>query len=131
MSRAVGQNQENNVVDILRQSGWCILCQNYYTTRGEVDIVAQFSGLNDPNFSHGEIAIVEVKYRRVKSSWSFNVVPNRKRLALCRVAQAIEDSLESGLIQHSLEITGYQFVVVLVEGLEFQIVWNAFDDILG
>ena len=131
MSRIIGQNHENAVVEFFRRSGWHILCQNYYTVRGEVDILAQFIGLDHSNVTQGEVAIIEVKYRKCRSSWSIDLVPNRKRLALCRVARVIEEALMTGEIVHPIEISGYQFVLVLVEGTQFQIVWNAFDDILG
>ena len=131
MSRVVGNQIEDTVSEYFRKSGWVIVGQNYYAERSEVDIIAQFQGEAFLEASFGEIAIIEVKYRSEQSPWSIDVVPRKKRQHLSRVGTSVEEAILTGNLTTPNPVTGFQFVVVLIEGSDFQIVWNAFDDILG
>ena len=57
--RKIGQDNENAAAEYLKQQGYEILAQNFYTRMGEIDLIAR-----DDEY----LVFVEVKYRRSASA---------------------------------------------------------------
>lgn len=57
-TRAIGNLGEDFAAEVLTRMGWKILCRNYYTPYGELDIVADAKGV---------LSFVEVKARKTGS----------------------------------------------------------------
>lgn len=55
--RSLGGQYEQVASDYLKQLGYTILCQNFYSRFGEIDIIAR---------DHEYIVFIEVKYRKTK-----------------------------------------------------------------
>lgn len=79
MKKELGRYGEQRAVQYLKQKGYRIICTNYYTRYGELDIVCQ---------KQGEIIFVEVKTRKTKSygspeeSITYKKMQNIKKAAL-------------------------------------------------
>ena len=76
--RKIGADYEKKAVEYLRQQGFSILEQNYYSRCGEIDIIAK-----DESY----LVVVEVKYRSSTSCGNpLEAVNAKKQRHICRTA---------------------------------------------
>ena len=84
----IGTIGEDHACEILKQKGYKIICRNYHTRRGEVDIIAQ-----DDDF----VLFVEVKTRKVNSLVSGEEAVNnakRKKIYLAAMDYLLKHSID-------------------------------------
>lgn len=110
--RYVGNRQESRVQEFLQGQGYEILARNFYTRRGEIDLIAK---------KDGYLVFVEVKYR---ADERFGVpeeaVDYRKQKKIIGAARCY-------MYQHRLPVdTPCRFDVAGVLGDEIRITENAF-----
>ena len=76
--RKTGKNYEERAAEYLIGQGFSILCQNFYSRYGEIDLIAK----------DGEyLVFVEVKYRKNRVCGSpFEAVNANKQRRICRTA---------------------------------------------
>ncbi|MBM3894417.1 YraN family protein [Candidatus Dependentiae bacterium] len=110
-----GTSGENSAALFLQKQGFSILCQNYKTSRGEIDIIAQQDNL---------IAFVEVKTRKTAYFHSSLLITRDKQRKISLAARQY--------IQEQSNLTNiiFRFDVVFVypqeNAVEFEYIPNAF-----
>lgn len=112
--RQIGSDYEKRAAEYLKQQGFCIIEQNFYSRSGEIDIIAK-----DGRY----LVFVEVKYRRDNSCGNpLEAVNAKKQKRICRTAFYYCAKHGYG------DITPCRFDVIAMEG-EDQIthIKNAFD----
>ena len=130
MSRKIGNAYEDRVVSWVLEMGWVLICRNWSTRQGEIDLVAQALETTD-HVNKGEVIIIEVKGRQKTSEWHQELISHKKHLALMRVVQAFQFAIDSDQVELPTDMTGLQIVVVQIIGDNFDIIWNALDVDIG
>lgn len=127
MSRRLGDGYEQLVCEQLNELGLVLLAKNVYVEGGEIDLLMQASSEITPHVEVGEICIVEVKGRQSISDWNQNVVSITKKRRWQSSAIQVIWMIEDREIVAKQPITGYQMVLVRVEGSAVDIQWNVCD----
>ena len=130
MSRAVGNDYEDQVAEWLLAQGCTVICRNWYAGQGELDIVAQ-SHQTTPMMNSGELLIVEVKGRRNSSGWNRELISSAKSRALRFAAEDLIQNIEAGQVPLPEPMSGMQFVLISIVNHRFQVIWNALDGDIG
>lgn len=110
MSRQKGNQYEEVASRFLQEQGWLILRRNYYSAYGEIDIIAS---------KEDELAFVEVKGRKRKSSWNEDAIPKSKQRKIRRTAEYF-------LMETEQVYSEYQFAVLWIEAGDISWIENAF-----
>jgi putative endonuclease len=110
MSRRKGMQYEEKASWFLQEQGWIILKRNYYSAYGEIDIIA---------CKGDELAFVEVKGRRRRSSWNEDAIPRSKQ-------RKIRLTAECFLMETEEVYSEYQFAVLWIESGDISWIENAF-----
>jgi len=127
MSRRLGDGYEQLVCEQLNELGLVLLAKNVYVEGGEIDLLMQASSAIIPHVEVGEICIVEVKGRQSISEWNETVVSATKKRRWQSSALQVIWMIEDREIVAKQPITGYQMVLVRVEGSAVDIQWNVCD----
>lgn len=127
MSRRLGDGYEQLVCEQLNELGLVLLAKNVYVEGGEIDLLMQASSAMTPHVEAGEICIVEVKGRQSISEWNETVVSETKKRRWQSSALQVIWMIEDREIVAKQPITGYQMVLVRVEGSTVDIQWNVCD----
>lgn len=70
-NRIKGRNAEDSAVCFLEKNGYTVICKNYYTIFGEIDIIAE---------QESYIIFFEVKYRKsIKNGYPREAVSKKKQ----------------------------------------------------
>ncbi|MCD8022118.1 MAG: YraN family protein [Lachnospiraceae bacterium] len=110
--RAVGAGYEERAASHLGGMGYQIVCRNYRTRIGEIDLVA---------FHQGYLVFIEVRYRASDASGSASESVNtRKQQTIIRVAKWYL------MEQHIPESTPVRFDVVAIDGGKVEVIQDAF-----
>lgn len=110
--RKIGADYEKIAGEYLKQQGYEILQYNFYSSAGEVDIVAMHEGY---------LVFVEVKYRSdERAGHPLEAVSLSKQ-------RSISKSATYYLKKHQLYDVSVRFDVVVILGGEIQLLQNAFD----
>ena len=104
---------------------------NVVVNGGEVDLLMQSSVNINGQLRMGELCIIEVKGRTVKSDWNDEVVSPRKAKRWRLAAQHVLWRLEDGEWNLPFDMTGIQFVLIHIEENMVEVNWNAMDLDLG
>lgn len=110
--RKIGQDNENAAAEYLKQQGYEILAQNFYTRMGEIDLIAR-----DDEY----LVFVEVKYRRSASAgYPEESVTRQKQQRIIRTARYY-------MLKNKItENTPCRFDVLAIEGTKIRLIKNAF-----
>ncbi|MCD8396867.1 MAG: YraN family protein [Lachnospiraceae bacterium] len=110
--RAVGSEYEARAAAHLESLGYRIVCRNYRSRMGEIDLVARYKEY---------LVFIEVKYRADENSGSAaEAVDFKKQQRIIRVARWY-------LMEHHLpEETPVRFDVVAFEGNRVRVIPDAF-----
>lgn len=112
-ARAVGTRYEEIAARFLSQQGYRILCRNYRSRRGEIDLIAM-----DGDW----LVFAEVKYRTTDACGvPAEAVGWRKQKRLLQTARCY-------LSEHGLFETQYRFDVVEILGNRIRVLKYAFSD---
>ena len=77
--RKIGSNNESIAIEYLKQNGYKILDKNFFTSIGEIDIIAK----NDDYY-----VFIEVKYRKSsKYGLGYEAVNKKKQNTIMKVAE--------------------------------------------
>ncbi len=107
------------------------MASNVVVNGGEVDLLMQSEVDIEGELRIGELCIIEVKGRTVKSDWNDEVVSPRKAKRWRVAAQHVLWRLEDGEWNTPLAMTGIQFVLVRIEDHMVEVNWHAMDLDLG
>lgn len=110
ISREKGQRYEELACTFLVKQGWKILHRNYHSRYGEIDIIAS---------REKELAFIEVKGRKDKTTWNDDAVPVSKQRKIRRTAEIF-------LMKTEEEYSESQFGVLWIEGDDITLMENAF-----
>lgn len=112
MNRQKGFEYEEKAAVYLKEKGYKILEQNFYTFFGEIDLIAR---------GKETIVFVEVKYRKsIKNGYPQEAVTYKKRQRIIKSAQYY-------LYQQNAFEKSCRFDVIAVAGEEFLHIENAFE----
>jgi putative endonuclease len=112
---ATGSDGENSAALYLKKQGFTILGQNYNTSRGEIDLIAQKDEV---------IAFVEVKTRKSKYFHaSFLITPSKQRKIYLAAKQYIQELANPTNIIFRFDVV---FVYPAENTVEFEYIPNAF-----
>ena len=110
--RMLGGRYEQIAAEYLRQNGYRIIEQNFFTRIGEIDIVAR---------EKGYLCFVEVKYRTGYAyGYAAEAVNYAKQRTICRVATLYMKA------RRLPQTTPVRFDVVSIQGEEIRLFRNAF-----
>ena len=110
--RRLGNRYEHIAAEYLRQNGYRILEQNFYTRIGEIDIIA---------CENDYLCFVEVKYRAgYHYGYAAEAVNYPKQRTICRVASLYMR------IKKLPPTTPVRFDVVSIQGEDIRLFRNAF-----
>lgn len=110
--RKTGGRYEQIAAEFLRQNGFRILEQNFFTRFGEIDIVAR---------EQDYLCFVEVKYRTgYKYGYAAEAVNYTKQRTICRVAMVYMKA------RRLAPTTPVRFDVVTIQGDDIRLFRNAF-----
>lgn len=110
--RETGSRYEEWAAAFLKEKGYQILCQNYYTRRGEIDLIAKHKGV---------LVFIEVKFRLSGGSGdpAEAVTPAKQR--------RIRNAAMQYMYQHRIAPdTPCRFDVVAILGSEVRLISDAF-----
>jgi len=111
--RKIGSENEQKAAEFLKQKGFQIVCQNFYSRYGEIDLVAR-----DGRY----LVFVEVKYREnIRGGHPLEAVDLRKRRRICKTADYY------CLCRGCGEETPCRFDVIGIAGDEITHIRNAFE----
>ena len=111
--RLVGSTQEETAYRYLEENGYNIVCRNFYTRFGEIDIIA---------FNEGYLCFIEVKFREnIKNGYPQEAVNLKKQKKICNAALWY---LSKNKLAEDIPC---RFDVVSIIKDEIQIIKNAFD----
>jgi len=110
-NREKGRDYEDRAVCYLEQEGWTIIQRNYHSSHGEIDCIA---------VRNSELAFVEVKGRRKKTSFLEDAVNRGKQ-------EKIRKTAEQFLQESETEYTRIQMAVLWIEEGQISFIENAFD----
>lgn len=111
--RSVGSGKEQEAVNYLRERGYTIIAQNFYSAAGEIDIIAE----ND-----GYLCFIEVKYRTSGAMGSpQEAVDLRKMRRISRAAEYYCYKYRNG------QKVQVRFDVVAMTPEDTTLIKNAFD----
>ena len=112
MNKQKGFEYEEKAAVYLKEKGYKILEQNFYTFFGEIDLIAR---------DKETIVFVEVKYRKtIKNGYPQEAVTYKKRQRIIKSAQYY-------LYQQNAFEKPCRFDVIAVAGEEFLHIENAFE----
>ena len=131
LSREIGNQYERLAQQYFESIGLIFMASNVVVNGGEVDLLMQSEVDIEGELRMGELCIIEVKGRKVKSDWTDEVVSLRKAKRWRLAAQHVLWRLEDGEWSIPLAMTGIQFVLVRIEGQMIEVNWNATDLDLG
>ncbi|WP_100551378.1 YraN family protein [Caedibacter taeniospiralis] len=79
MSRQIGQNAEEQACQFLQQNGFSLICQNFSTPLGEIDLIGVLDGI---------VLFVEVKARRsAEFGTALDMVSKTKQIKIRKTAE--------------------------------------------
>lgn len=111
--REVGSVKEEAAAEYLKKQGYTIIEQNYYTPKGEIDLIAK----------EGEyLVFLEVKYRKtIIYGYPEEAIDQRKR-------NKIKNACRYYIIKNSIpQYTAIRFDVIVILGEEIKLIKNAFE----
>lgn len=111
--RIVGSSMEDIALKHLSESGYIILDRNYYTPKGEIDLIAK----------DGEyLVFLEVKYRKnVRFGYPEEAVDKRKQIKIRNTSRYY--MMKQGIPSHM----PCRYDVVVILGTEIKVIKNAFE----
>ena len=110
--RKVGAKYEKYAGKYLESQGYEVLCYNFFSRQGEIDIIAKHQGY---------LVFVEVKYRSdLMAGHPFEALTLQKQRAICKAASYY-------MKKHGMEYMPVRFDVVGIVGKQIQVLQNAFD----
>lgn len=113
--RSIGADYERIACEYLQRQGYEILECNFYSSGGEIDIIAKHDGY---------LVFVEVKYRRNASKgYPLDAISLQKQKTISKCALYY-------MKQHSLLNEAVRFDVVGILGEHLQVIQNAFDFVM-
>lgn len=111
--RKIGKQYEENAKNYLKKKGYHILEENFFSKRGELDLIAKESGY---------LVFIEVKYR----SSLQNGYPE-EAITKCKIRSLYETANYYKYINHISEDTPCRFDVVAILGEEIHLIQNAIE----
>ena len=100
--RRAGRIREDAAADYIEQKGAKILCRNFRSRMGEIDIIAS---------DGGTICFIEVKYRwNISSGYTEEAVGIKKMHTICRTADYYR------MVRSLPENMSYRFDVISITG---------------
>lgn len=110
--RAIGSQYESLARTYLEKNNYKVICQNYRTKIGEIDIIAR---------NENYLCFIEVKYRDEKSlATGLYAVDKAKQKTIYNVAKMymLENKIDDD--------TACRFDVISVDGSDIELIKNAF-----
>ena len=131
LSRKSGNQYELVAREYLESIGVRFIDSNIVGNGGEVDLLMQSAVTIDDVLMVGEVCIVEVKGRAMKSDWNAEVVSPAKARRWRLAAQHVFWRLEDGEWSIPHPVSGVQLVLVRIENQLVEVNWHAIDLDLG
>jgi len=114
--KTLGHQGEEIIVEYLRKLGFTILCQNYTSKFGEIDIIAKNKDV---------LAFVEVKFRKDSKVYLSDLISYSKQQKIIKTAMIyISHEFQQHPLKNKHSHTVYRFDVALLHSVQQKIELN-------